>query len=636
MQNYYKSPPYQKDTAPALQHKALAVLLGSLAFAGIFMIGSLLLLQITSAGKILNGVNIMGINLGGMNRAEAAALLQERLPYPQQGLIALEDQGTVWTYTPQDLGLFIDYGATVEAAFQVGRQGLPWQQLGTRLSLWRTGQALPPQLYLDERVMRQQLNLLAEQINRPTVEANLRLEGTQIIADPGQIGRILDVESTIAALNPQITNLLNANLTLVVNEYPPTILDASAQAEAAAVLLSEPLVLRVSDSQNEPLGPWEFAPESVASMLVIERITVNGEDTFEVHLDSNKLYNILQPLAPGLKMTAQNARFIFNDETRQLEAIQKSVVGRELLVDETIAYINQQIQLGKHTISMVFDYTNPEVPDTATAADLGITELVSAQSSFFYGSDAGRIQNVETAASQFHGILVAPGETFSMVEHIGDISLDSGYAEAWIIYGDRTVKGVGGGVCQVSTTLFRTVFFGGFPVVERWPHAYRVYYYELVQSGAQDSNLAGLDATVYAPVVDFKFTNDTPYWLLMETYVDAAARRITWKFYSTSDGRQVSWNTTGLTDTEKPDYPIYEYNEELKKGQIKQVDWAVDGATVVITRTVTRDGSVIHNDTFKTVYEPWSAVCEYGPDTENYPPKDNKRDRYSCDVVKKN
>ena len=299
--------------------------------------------------------------------------------------------------------------------------------------------------------------------------------------------------------------------------------------------------------------------------------------------------------------------------------IKDAVIGRELLVEESIAQINAQLAAGQHQIELVFDYINPEVTNEVTAADLGITELVSAETSFFYGSDSGRIQNIETAAGQFHGILVAPGETFSMVENIGDISLDSGYAEAWIIYGDRTVKGVGGGVCQVSTTLFRTVFFGGYPVVERWPHAYRVYYYELAQSGAVNQKLAGLDATVYAPVVDFKFTNDTDNWLLMETYLNVANRSLTWKFYSTGDGRQVEWETTGLTDKVKPPFPVYEENKELKKGKIKQVDWAVEGATVTVTRTVTRDGETIYKDTFKTKYQPWAAVCEYGPGTEDYP-----------------
>ena len=134
-----------------------------------------------------------------------------------------------------------------------------------------------------------------------------------------------------------------------------------------------------------------------------------------------------------------------------------------------------------------------------------------------------------------------------MGEHLGDVSLENGFAEALIIYGGRTIKGVGGGVCQVSTTLFRAVFYAGFPIVERYSHAYRVSYYEMTASGGVDPRLAGLDATVYFPLVDFKFTNDSPYWILMETYMEAA-RTLTWKFYSTSDGRTVTWDTTGATN----------------------------------------------------------------------------------------
>ena len=162
--------------------------------------------------------------------------------------------------------------------------------------------------------------------------------------------------------------------------------------------------------------------------------------------------------------------------------------------------------------------------------------------------------------------------------------------------------------------------------------SYRVYYYELAASGAVNESMAGLDATVYAPVVDFKFTNDTDHWLLMETYVNVDARSLTWKFYSTDDGREVSWDTTGLTDVKKPPFPVYEEKSDLKKGVVKQVDWAVEGATVTVTRTVTRDGQTIHNDVFKTTYTPWAAVCQYGPGTEDYPPEGDDRDRFSCDV----
>ena len=212
-----------------------------------------------------------------------------------------------------------------------------------------------------------------------------------------------------------------------------------------------------------------------------------------------------------------------------------------------------------------------------------------------------------------------------MGQALGDVTLDNGYAEALIIYGDRTIEGVGGGVCQVSTTLFRTVFFGGYPVVERYPHAYRVGYYELKADGGYNTSLAGLDATVYTPLVDFKFTNDSPHWLLMETYVNQAARTLTWKFYSTSDGRTVDWNTSGLKNKVDPPDPNYIENPDLKKGEVVKVDWAVEGADVTINRTVTRNGEILIEDVFTTHYVPWREVWEYGPGTKNMPPKEDKK-----------
>jgi len=211
-----------------------------------------------------------------------------------------------------------------------------------------------------------------------------------------------------------------------------------------------------------------------------------------------------------------------------------------------------------------------------------------------------------------------------MGQALGDVSLENGFAEALIIYGGRTIKGVGGGVCQVSTTLFRAVFLGGFPINERYSHAYRVSYYEQTASGSVDPKLAGLDATVYFPLVDFKFTNDSQYWLLMETYTDPGARTLTWKIYSTSDGRSVTYDTTGPQDIVKAPPPLFEENADLERNQMKQVDWAANGADVTVDRTVWRNGQVYFQDQFQTHYEPWRAVCDYGPGTED-PEKMAKR-----------
>jgi vancomycin resistance protein YoaR len=174
---------------------------------------------------------------------------------------------------------------------------------------------------------------------------------------------------------------------------------------------------------------------------------------------------------------------------------------------------------------------------------------------------------------------------------------------------------VGGGVCQVSSTLFRTAFFAGLPIAERHPHAYRVGYYEQT-AGGHSASLAGLDATVYVPLVDFKFTNDTPNWILMETYTSPSYGTLTWKFYSKGDGRSVQWSTTGPQNIVQPPDDLYRENPDLPQGEINHVEYRAEGADVTVNREVYRNGDLYFKDSFFTHYQPWQAVFEYGPGTE--------------------
>jgi len=205
-----------------------------------------------------------------------------------------------------------------------------------------------------------------------------------------------------------------------------------------------------------------------------------------------------------------------------------------------------------------------------------------------------------------------------MGDAIGDISLNNGYAEALIIYNGKTITGVGGGVCQVSTTLFRTAYFGGYPIEERNAHAYRVYYYEQTADGT-DPLMAGLDATVYFPLVDLKFRNDRPYWLLMETYFNPQDDSLKWKFYSGDDGRTVTWKNLGLRNVVPAPAPLIQENPDLPPGTCKQTDYAGDGADITVVRTVTRNGQqlTLDGNTINTHYQPWQAVYQYGPGVDN-------------------
>jgi vancomycin resistance protein YoaR len=565
-------------------------------------------------GRIFQGVAVGGLDLSGMTTDQAVSLLTQQLDYPTRGRIVFQEGSQLWNASPAELGLTLDARTTALAAYNLGRTGSLTVRLADQWQAWSSGIDLAPWFVLDKVVAQNYLQGIASQIDKPIIEATLGFNGVDVVVNSGQVGRSLDVQSAISGLDAQLKTMTDGMVPLVVNETAPVILDATAQAELARQILSAPLTLQVPNAEPGDPGPWSFDQAALVQMLTVQRVKTENGEAYQVGLNPEMLRTFLQNIAPSLSRAPQNARFIFNDDTRQLEVIQPSVIGRAVDVDSSLEQINQQLLAGQHTINLVMQTTNPQVPDWTTAADLGITELTSEYTSYFYGSDASRIQNITTAASRFHGLLIAPGETFSMAATLGDVSLDSGYAEALIIFGNRTIKGVGGGVCQVSTTLFRTAFFGGYQIDERWFHAYRVKYYEQTASGGHDENLAGLDATVFAPQVDFRFTNDTPYWLLMETYPGKSS--LTWKFYSTSDGRSVDWQTSGLQNVVEAPEPLYEENPDLAQGDIKQVDWAVDGADVTVTRTVTRDGNVIHNDVFETHYMPWQAKYQYGPGTE--------------------
>jgi len=573
--------------------------------------------QLLYAGRIFRGISVAGVDVSGLSINDAALKLSQTLSFPNTGKILFRASDKVWVASPAELGMVFDPTASAIAAYRFGRSGGPFSALSGQVQAGGLGSDVSPVIIFDQRVAYTYLQNIATQVNQPIVEASLHLDGTNVATQKGQVGRLLSLDATLIYLGAQLQTFRDGEVPLVIQEAAPKLLDVSSQADSARRILSQPLTLTMPNNSEGDPGPWTYDIPVVAKMIAVNVVQNNGKAEMQVGLDPAALRVSLNELKTSVDRQPANARFTFNDETGQIESIAASKVGRSMDVEASIAAVNNALSRGEHTVALVVGEQQPAVADTAKGSDLGITELIQKQTTYFYGSSTARIQNIVAATEQFHGVLVAPGEVFSMGNTLGDVSLENGFAEALIIYGGRTIKGVGGGVCQVSTTLFRTVFFAGFPVVERYSHAYRVSYYEKTISGAVDPNLAGMDATVYFPLVDFRFKNDTPYWLLMETYVDVSARSLTWKLYSTSDGRSVKWETTGPTNVVPAPTPLLEENPDLKPDEIKQVDYAAQGADVDVSRTVWRNGQIYFSDEFKTHYEPWQAICDYGPGTED-------------------
>jgi len=579
-------------------------------------------------GRIFPGVRIAGVDVSGLTRDQAEMKLNQVVQYPLTGKLLLSHGESAWVVAPAQMGMLFDPAATAENAYRMGRNGNLAYRLSSQLRAFQSGMDVAPVVILDERAAYRFLQSLAEQVDIPPVEGALLIQGVNVIASPGKVGHLLNVDKTLAAVSSQMQTFKDGEVPLVMDERSPQVLDVSKPAEAAKRILGAPLNIVMPNPQVGEPGPWQIDPSTLASMLSIEKVKDGlGTMEYQITVNDQMIRPFVMDIARSLDKEPKNARFTFNDDTRQLDLVEPAVIGRKVRVDETIAAINAAINEGQQSVTMAVDTAEPAVKSDATAASLGITENVITYSTYFRGSSPPRIQNIKTAAASFYGLLVAPGETFSMGQALGDVSLDNGYAEAMIIYGDKTIKGVGGGVCQVSTTLFRTAFFAGYPIVERSAHAYRVSYYEESETGV-NPNMAGLDATVYFPLVDLKFVNDTPYWLLMETYVNEGAKRLTWKFYSTSDGRTVDWQTTGPTNRMPAPDPVFQGNPDLQSGEVKQTDWAAEGADVQVVRRVSRGGQLINEDYFNTHYAPWQAVCEYGPGTKD--PKKIAKDQGLC------
>lgn len=313
----------------------------------------------------------------------------------------------------------------------------------------------------------------------------------------------------------------------------------------------------------------------------------------------------LGELSGVIDIPVQDALFSF--ENGKVTAFKPSKNGLKLNTSEskrriidaftTVANTNQQ----RIVIQLPVESIQPDIT-TDNTNRFGIKELIGSGYSEFTGSIPGRVHNVKLAASRMNGVLIEPGKTFSFNETLGDISAATGYQSAYIIKDGRTVLGDGGGVCQVSSTLFRAALNAGLPIAERRPHAYRVHFYE--DGGFKP----GLDATVFSPSVDLKIVNDTLNHILIQAKTDNKNLTLTFELYGTDDGRKAEILNHKVWGQSSPPPALYQDDPTLKIGVLKQVDWAAWGAKASFQYKVTRGEETLQDEVFTSNFRPWQAV----------------------------
>ena len=333
------------------------------------------------------------------------------------------------------------------------------------------------------------------------------------------------------------------------------------------------------------------------------------EFNFTTNLDYDK--SVLQEFITAAKekynKPAKNALFSF--EKGRVISFRQEEKGRQLEEEKFLNDLDKLIsssgkKIENIQIQLPVKVIQPEIT-LAKANEFGIEELIAEGKSDFSHSIPERIHNIILASSKFNGVLIPKGSIFSFNEAVGDISSLTGYKPAYIIKSGKTVLGDGGGVCQVSTTLFRAALNAGIPIVERTAHAYRVGYYE-------NDSKPGFDATVFAPSPDLKIKNDTPTSILIQTEVDQENNLLYFRFYGKKDGRRIEISPVTVYDVVPPLPPLYQDDPTLKKGITKQVDFPAWGAKAVFNYKVYQGDKTIFEKEFFSSYRPWQAVYLVG------------------------
>jgi vancomycin resistance protein YoaR len=215
---------------------------------------------------------------------------------------------------------------------------------------------------------------------------------------------------------------------------------------------------------------------------------------------------------------------------------------------------------------------------------MGIKELIGVGHTSFFGSPTNRIHNIKTGIAKLNGALIAPNEEFSINARLGPVDDSTGYKKELVITKKGTIPEYGGGLCQVSTTMYRAAIFSGLKITARAAHSYAVTYYSQVLGH-------GLDATIYSGGQDLKFINDTPGYILIQGYVEN--NHAYFKFYGTSDGRTITMDGPYLANYVYPSKDIiYENSTEIPVGTTKLVEKRNTGFEATWYRTITRpDGT---------------------------------------------
>ncbi len=431
-------------------------------------------------------------------------------------------------------------------------------------------------------------------LEKPAKDASLKYFAGDWQIIPEEDGFSFNYEKAIEDLKENLSNLNLAPIQIETIPLKPKIYqkDIEISLDKAEKLADLAPVNLIYGRQN-----WKINREDIKKWIIFKK--EDGKIDFD--LDEEKIKNFLEKIAKEIDRPVKEAKFkMENNKVVEFEISQE---GKKLKREENVKKIKNYLFSRIKEIELEVETIEPSVLIT-DVNKLGIKELIGRGECDFKGSPKNRINNIKIGAKTLNGILIKPGEEFSLLGAIGEVSEARGYLPELVIKGNRTIPELGGGLCQIGTTAFRVALNAGVPITERVPHAFRVIYYEP----------AGVDATIYNPKPDFKFINDYQSWLLLQTKIEGT--KLIFELYGTSDGRKVEVTPPKIFNIVPPGPTKYIETDELPPGEKKLVEKPVAGADTEFKRIIIYANGEKKEEVWKSHYKPWPEVWLVGKKPE--------------------
>jgi vancomycin resistance protein YoaR len=558
----------------------LAVLFGGLYVAAVAFTGD----------KLPRGTTVSGVDIGGLTPAAAQTALEEELsPLAEEPIIVAAD-GKRARIRPSQAGLAVDYEESVDQAG--GERSLSPGRMWDYLT---GGDDLDAVVTVDEPKLDAAVEKFAKTIDKRAVEGRVTFDDGTAKPHLPQVGKELDREEAAdAVVDAFLADNSEGVVPLEVAEVEPEVTEKDVRAamdEFANPAVSAPVIL-VLDNEDVVVRPDAYAGA----------LSMKAEDGELVpQVDQKKLKKAIESAMRSGSLSPKPAT------VRLVGGRPKVVPGKngvtfdpEKVADKFLTLVVQPDGKRTHEVETVVDE-----PDFTTedARNLQVEEVVSSFTTEFPHADYRNV-NLGRAAELVSGTVLKPGETFSLNDTVGERTAENGFTKGYMISDGVYKEDFGGGVSQVATTLFNGAFFAGLEDVEHKPHSFYIDRYPI-----------GREATVVWGALDLKFKNDTPYGVLIESWVNpstpSSSGTMNVRFWSTK-----YWDiSAGVSDR----YDITKEETRYIQGPNCVPHEGYGGFDIDVFRYFRKVGSdeLVRKETMHTTYTPSdTVVCGKPPRNE--------------------